>query len=380
MKLIEELPKVFDDFGEQRKNSFITAMELKKKGIPMVGVFCTYLPQEFAEAIGAVTVSLCSVSEETIPDAEEVLPRNLCPLIKASYGFAKTDKCPYFYFSDLVIGETTCDGKKKMYEYLSEIKPVHVMELPNSQSENGLELWKRELYKLKQVLEERFGVEITEEKLREAVRRKNRERRALKAFYETMKLDPPPMSGKEAFNILNGASFRFDKEAMIEEIEAITESVLSREERMPKRPRILITGSPIGGVAEKLFLCIEEAGANVVAMECCSAAKSIDRLVDEEAGDIYEAIADRYLQTACSCMSPNPNRFELLNRIVDEYNIDGVIEVVLQACHTYNVEAYGVKRFVTAEKNIPYTYIETDYSTADTEQLKTRVSDFIEML
>ena len=149
---------------------------------------------------------------------------------------------------------------------------------------------------------------------------------------------------------------------------------------MPKRPRILITGSPIGGVAEKLFLCIEEAGANVVAMECCSAAKSIDRLVDEEAGDIYEAIADRYLQTACSCMSPNPNRFELLNRIVDEYNIDGVIEVVLQACHTYNVEAYGVKRFVTAEKNIPYTYIETDYSTADTEQLKTRVSAFIEML
>ena len=88
-----------------------------------------------------------------------------------------------------------------------------------------------------------------------------------------MKLDPPPMSGKEAFNILNGASFRFDKEAMIEEIEAITESVLSREERMPKRPRILITGSPIGGVAEKLFLCIEEAGANVVAMECCSAAE-----------------------------------------------------------------------------------------------------------
>ena len=135
-------------------------------------MFCTYLPQEFAEAIGAVTVSLCSVSEETIPDAEEVLPRNLCPLIKASYGFAKTDKCPFFYFSDLVVGETTCDGKKKMYEYLREIKPVHVMELPNSQSENGLALWKQELYKLKEVLEERFGVEITEEKLREAVKRK----------------------------------------------------------------------------------------------------------------------------------------------------------------------------------------------------------------
>ena len=38
--------------------------------------------------------------------------------------FAKTQKCPFFYFSDLIIGETTCDGKKKMYEYLGQFKPV----------------------------------------------------------------------------------------------------------------------------------------------------------------------------------------------------------------------------------------------------------------
>ena len=64
-------------------------------------------------AAGAVVVSLCSTSDETIEEAEKDLPRNLCPLIKSSYGFGKTDKCPYFYFSDLVVGETTCDGKKK---------------------------------------------------------------------------------------------------------------------------------------------------------------------------------------------------------------------------------------------------------------------------
>ena len=64
-------------------------------------------------AAGAVVVSLCSTSDETIEEAEKDLPRNLCPLIKSSYGFGKTDKCPYFYFSDLVVGETTCDGKKR---------------------------------------------------------------------------------------------------------------------------------------------------------------------------------------------------------------------------------------------------------------------------
>ena len=74
----------------------------------MVGVFCTYFPQEIAMAMGACVVGLCSTSDETIKDAERDLPSNLCPLIKSSYGFALTDKCPFFYFSDLIVGETTC--------------------------------------------------------------------------------------------------------------------------------------------------------------------------------------------------------------------------------------------------------------------------------
>ncbi|POP31030.1 hypothetical protein C3B58_18345, partial [Lactonifactor longoviformis] len=142
MELIKELPEVFEDFAEQRKNSFLAVKELKDQGVPVVGVFCTYLPQEIPAAMGAAVVGLCSTSDETIPEAEKELPRNLCPLIKSSYGFAKTDKCPFFYFSDLIVGETTCDGKKKMYEQLGEFKPVHVMELPNSQSEDGLQMYK----------------------------------------------------------------------------------------------------------------------------------------------------------------------------------------------------------------------------------------------
>ena len=70
MKLINTLPEVFEEFNEQRKNSFITALEMKEKGIPFVGVFCTYLPQEIPLAMGASVVGLCSMSGETIPDAK----------------------------------------------------------------------------------------------------------------------------------------------------------------------------------------------------------------------------------------------------------------------------------------------------------------------
>ena len=388
MELIKTLPEVFEDFSEQRKKSFITAMELKEKGIPLVGVFCTYLPQELPMAMGAAVVGLCSMSGETIPEAEQDLPRNLCPLIKSSYGFAKTDKCPYFYFSDLVVGETTCDGKKKMYEILAEHKPVYVMELPNSQSPEALKLWKQEIIKSKEKLESHFGVTITEDQIREAIKIKNEGRKALKEFYSLMKMEPAPMLGGDMYKVLYGSTFKFDQSKIPGEVRAVIEKVKAQyddgTEDCPKnkfkgRPRIMVTGSPIGGASEKVIKCLEDNGAQVVVYENCGGAKSVDELVDET-GDVYEALAKRYLNIGCSCMTPNPRRFELIDRLIDEYKVDAVVEVILQACHTYNVESYNVKKFVTEKKNIPYIGIETDYSTSDVGQISTRLSAFIEML
>ena len=381
MELIKTLPAVFEEFSEQRKKSFITALELKEKGIPFVGGFCTYLPKEIPMAMGACMVGLCSKTGETIPDAEKHLPRNLCPLIKSSYGFALTDKCPFFYFSDLIVGETTCDGKKKMYEMLAEFKPVHVMELPNRQSEMGVQLYKEEIKKFKAVLEEKFGVTITEDDIRKAIHTNNEQREALKAFYGLQKMDPPPMGSLDMHKVLDGVQFRFDIPKATADIKALTQKIL--DEYDPKkyegRKRILITGSPIGCSTEKIVNAIENNGGVVVCYENCGGARSVDELVDETNPDVYEALAKRYINIPCSCMSPNPGRPVLMERLLEEYKIDGVIEVVLQACHTFNVESYTIKKCVT-EKNIPYMFIETDYSSTDAGQVNTRVGAFMEML
>ncbi len=383
MEIIKSLPDIFDEFDDQRRKSFMAAYEIKEKNIPFVGTFCTYTPTEIIMASGAVPVGLCSFSDETIPDAEQDLPRNLCPLVKSSYGFAKTQKCPFFYFSDLIIGETTCDGKKKMYEMLGEFKDVYVMELPNRQSEEGRKLWRTEVIKLKEKLEEKFGVEITEEKVREQVHLSNENRLALRHFYELQKMDPPPMAGLNLYSVLYGSNFKFDRRKAIDDVKALTERIKSEYEAgnrpIPKRPRIMVTGCPIGGNAMKVVKAIEANGGNVVCFENCSGAKSVDELIREDTDDIYGAIADRYLNIGCSVMTPDSNRLKLMERLLDEYKIDGVIEVVLQACHTYNVEAYTIKKFVTG-KNVPYMQIETDYSSADIGQINTRCAAFIEML
>ena len=382
MELIKALPEIFEDFAEQRKNSFLTMKELKDKNVPVIGAYCTYFPQEIAMAMGAVTVGLCSTSDETIPVAERDLPRNLCPMVKASYGFAVSDKCPFFYFSDVVVGETTCDGKKKMYELMGEFKNVYVMELPNSQSETALKLWKEEILKFKSYLEQTFKVVITEENVRKAVHMMNENRIALKNLYEVMKNDPAPMNGQELFNVLYGSQFRFDKEKVPEEINALREKIMKEyeeNEKMPKKKRILLTGCPSSGAPMKVVKALEENGAVVVAYENCGGTKSVDRLIDESAEDIYEAIAERYLQIGCSVMTPNKNRYELIGRLIEEYQIDGVVEMTLQACHTYNVEAKSIEKLVKG-KGVPYIHVETDYSQEDIGQLNTRMTAFIEML
>lgn len=383
MELIKELPDVFEEFAEQRQKSFLAIKELKDRGVPVVGTFCTYFPVEIAMAMGAATVSLCSTSDETIPAAEKDLPKNLCPLIKSSYGFAATKKCPFFYFSDLVVGETTCDGKKKMYEYLGQFKDVFTMELPNRQTKDGLTLWKNEIIRFKEYLEQKFHVAITEEQIRNAVKIQNEGRVALKRLYELMRLDPAPMTGQELFSVLYGSTFKPDRSKIPGEVNAIADRVekeYAEDKMLEKKPRILVTGCPIGGATEKVIKAIEDNGGVVVTFENCGGAKSVDRLVEEDAEDIYEAIAKRYLSIGCSVMTPNPNRIELLGRLIDEYQVDGVVEMILQACHTYNVESLGIRRFVNDEKHKPYISVETDYSQADIGQLNTRIAAFIEML
>ena len=230
MELVKELPEIFEEFAEQRQKSFLVMKEVKDKGIPVIGAYCTYFPQEIAMAMGAVTVGLCSTSDETIPIAEKDLPKNLCPMVKASYGFAVSDKCPFFYFSDVVVGETTCDGKKKMYELMKEFKNVYIMELPNTQNESALELWKKEIIRFKEYLEETFNTTITEEQIRHAVHVSNQGRLALRRFYELMKNDPAPMEGSKLFNVLYGSQFKFNKEAMPAEIDALTEKIMKENE------------------------------------------------------------------------------------------------------------------------------------------------------
>ena len=383
--MTQSLPESFAEFGEARQKGFLRVKEIKEQGGRVAGVFCTFTPLEILDAAGITPVSLCGMSDETIPAAEAHLPKNLCPLIKSSYGFAVSDKCPYTYFSDRIVGETTCGGKKKMYELLGKLKDTYILHLPQGVGgDDALEFWTRELRRFIAYLEDRFQVSITDEALRQAARVRNEERAARLELMQLQALTPPPAFGYDIYKTLEGLGFCFDRQEAIDKVRALT-AQLREDYDAGKRPvspaakRILVTGCPIGGVLDKTVRALEEKGGVAVCFENCSGIKAMHQMVDTEAEDIVTAIARRYLSIGCAVMTPDSRRMELLPELLKTFQVDGVVEIDLQACTPYCVESFWTRQAAEAA-GVPYLALETDYSQADGGQLSTRLEAFLEIL
>ncbi|HHW08236.1 MAG TPA: 2-hydroxyacyl-CoA dehydratase [Clostridia bacterium] len=378
---------ILEQFDSIREQNMITLKEAKEAGTKVVGFYCTYGPQELAVAAGAICVGLCGTKEDPIPAAEKELPRNLCPLIKSSYGFAVSGTCPFFHFSDLVIGETTCDGKKKMFELMAKIKPVHVMQLPQTQEgEAALNLMYEEMKRVKQVMEEHLGVTITDEALGEAIKMLNEERRTLKEFFDLNKAKPAVITGLDLLKVSWQIGFHANRKERTTLIRRLIDDLKAKAAQGyhvgdEKTPRILLTGTPTGLGSEKVIRIVEECGGLVVSIENCTGYKTLSYNIDEsDDRDKLLLLAERYLKIPCSVMTPNHGRIALLEEMIQEFQVDGVIDLTWQACHTYNIEAHTVEQLVKEKLGKPYLHLETDYSQSDVETLRVRINAFLEML
>jgi len=368
----------FSWFGNMIQNCYQYATDAKAKGRPIVGILCEYTPRELIMAADAVPVCLCGGSAEMIPPAEEHLPANLCPLIKSTYGYHVRKANPFLEMADLIVAETTCDGKKKMYELMGLTRPVYIMELPQKPNDSdAMTHWVSELRKFKTKLEESFGVEITDEKIRQAIKTMNQERALRRELAESMKSKSPPLTGRQLLDFkssISGIDADFDQytEAM---------KLLKNQKACAgtnSAVRVLLTGVPIVHGAERVLEIIESHGGLVVCMDNCTGLKPILEDVNETADDPIIALAEKYLRLPCSVMTRNDRRLEVLRDLSAEYRPECIVELIWQACLTYDVEAYLVKELAEKKLGLPYLRIETDYSPSDSARIALRVEALFE--
>ncbi|WP_431689839.1 double-cubane-cluster-containing anaerobic reductase [Peptostreptococcus anaerobius] len=402
--LCEVLPVAFTDVYLSQKNrpegmgyyDFVVSeihgvrpaelIEAQKNGKKVFGSFCIFVPDEVIFAADAIATGLCGGSQFWVPGGEKVLPTNTCPLIKASVGARLDRTCPFFRIADMYIGETTCDGKKKAWEILKEDVPMYVMDLPQMKRRKDYKAWAEEITALKDKVEEFTGNKVDAEKLAASIKLINDKRRALQRLSDFRKNKNIPISGKDVL-LISQIAFYDDPTRFTQMTNALCDELDKRVEEgisvFPKgTKRILLAGTPLAIPNWKLHNIIETTGGAVVCEEMCTGTRYFENLV-EEGRDTFEgqveALAERYMNINCACFTPNEARIDDIKRLVKEYDIDGVIDVNLKFCNLYDTEGFLVERALK-EAGIPVLGIETDYTDADAQQLRTRIGAFIEML
>ncbi len=392
-----DLPRNFDYFINVMKTVFIDGQKdqrsplMKLPGTPskkIIGTYCAMVPEELIYAAGAIPVRLCGGSREASDIGGELVPRDACPVVKASVGFTSLDVLSVYKSCDVVVVPTTCDAKRKMGEELLEFTDVWMLETPHvKETEGAKRQWLAQINTFKKDLEHLTGQKIGRNALQTAIRMIADAQYEARRLNELRKSNAPVIFGREAMLALNAYSY----DTAIEWTRAMARLNDELESRYSNghavaglnAPRMLIAGCPPIFPNWKIPSLIETMGAVVVADESCMGGRYLYdpvRITETSMNHMMASIASRYLMP-CVCPSfvPNEDRLYRLLQMVDEFNINGIIYHVLKGCVIYDFELTRVEK-IMKEKNIPVLRIETDYSPEDVEQLRTRIEAFIEML
>ncbi|HVN96610.1 MAG TPA: double-cubane-cluster-containing anaerobic reductase [Syntrophorhabdaceae bacterium] len=362
-------------------------LDAKAQGRKIIGSYCVFVPEEFILAVDGVSVGLCAGAEFNFEGAENVLPRNICSLIKSAFGFKLGKVCPYVEACDVVVGENTCDGKKKAYEVLGPlVSDLYIIDLPQMKSEAGKALLKEEYRKFAQKLEAASGKKITVESLKKGIEITNAKRKAVKRLAEIRKADPAPISGLDAL-LINQIFFYDDPVRFTESVNKLCDEL---EERVQNgigvadtgTPRVIISGCPMAVPNWKVPMLVETGGAVIVGEESCVGERG-SRWLTEDRGstveELLENVVDRYFNIDCAVFTPNPSRVEYVKEMTGRLNAQGVIHYSLQFCHPYIVESMPAEAELE-KAGVPTLRLETDYSQEDVGQLKTRIEAFVERI
>lgn len=368
------------------KNRPMELEQLKSKDSKIVGYFASkYVPEEIIYASGAVPICLAHGGDPYPAEvALSAAPRIICPFARAQVGERLQKENPYYSLVDMLVGPTVCQHLRKatdIWEYYTDGEVFRLGVPHQYDSDFEIEYYAERLKALKGRLEILTGNEITDEKLGRAIELYNRMRELLKKVSLMRKAPHPPISALD-FIGLNQASFYADPVFMVEILDSVYQELRQKPQPSdPEMPRLLLVGPNIAYGDYKVLNLVEEAGSNIVIEEICEGIRYYWQGIENK-GDPYESLAKGYLRDRVPCAfmaSATKKRFDFVMKLIQDFNVSGVIWYQLIYCESYDSESYYfVKKM--EERNIPVLVLESDYSTLDTGRVKTRIDAFIEMV
>ncbi len=361
--------------------------QAQNDGRKCVGNVCFQTPEVLMDLPGTFTVRLRAPRTGSMEMGTYYMTSFLCEYTRALLERALEGG---YQFLDCLIAPDGCTMINRCVENMELLKVndkqgffYEYLEVPMKCDDNALNLYVGQCReKILNALHEKFGTDVSDETLRQAVANYNAVCDVVNAIGDFRKEDNPRITGYE-FHVITMVSHVCPKDLILPYLQETLEELKTREkdEKPPYRARVAVVGSEIDDI--DMVKLIEEAGALVVADRFCyGSLPGRMRIELNDTEDVLTQICRHYMTTSMCPRQMNlekvNGRKEYVNKIAKEYNVDGIIFEQMKFCDPWAYERMTGAFIMREEYKYPVLTIDRPYAVGTSGQIRTRVQAFIE--
>ncbi|MBL7225382.1 MAG: 2-hydroxyacyl-CoA dehydratase [Desulfobacteraceae bacterium] len=348
--------------------------------------FYTIYPENHGALCGAQRLGpeLCSVAEE------HGYHQDLCSYARIDLGHFLSGKTPVGKLPkpDLLFASNNiCQTVAYWYRVLAhQLKiPLLLFDTPynfEEITENDITYMVSQLEEMIPVLEEISGRRFDNQRFEEIIRIARDSSFAWGEVLATMKTEPAPMTIFDAFIHLAPIVSLRGLPVALNYYQTLLDELRERIDRgigaiKNERKRLMWDNIAIWYKVRDFSNLFAEQGMNFVTATYTNAwAETISNM---DADRPFESIARTY---SLVVLNNNLNhRLRLMERLIKEYRVDGLVIHSAKSCKPYSVGQYDLKRLLMDRMGVPSVVIDadiTDFRAYSEEQTRTRLEAFFE--
>jgi benzoyl-CoA reductase/2-hydroxyglutaryl-CoA dehydratase subunit BcrC/BadD/HgdB len=347
----------------------------RRKGAKVVGYFCIYAPVEIVQASGAIPVRLMRGGHAAEEAGERYLRADACSFCNACLG--NFEREPLYRQVDAVLNVNTCDMMRRLPETIEQHFGIPVLQvyLPRTSEPlpHRVAEFRRQLDLLADELTKLTTNGMAEERLESEITAFNRLRAMLRQTSDTRRVSSPLLSGSTMLD-LAATAWLLGPVKAVSLIEEVLRILAARPRPERRRPRLMLGGSMMTEDDRWLLDLVEEK-ADIVTDILCTGTRWFAQDVPAD-GAPLDRLARFYFNLSCMHRRPNTDLYKYAQEMTREFRVQGLVYKTLLYCDPWNFEARRLQEAL----GIPMLHLDTDYSTENREQMRTRVEAFLETL
>jgi bzd-type benzoyl-CoA reductase N subunit len=372
--------KAFREFSEATEAVVNPSIQdWKEQGGKVIGYFCSGVPEEMIMAAGFLPLRMRATGSTGTELSDAYYSSINCSFPRHCFNMALQGE---FDFLDGLICMNTCDHVRRIYDnWKVALKTpfVEILSFPRKNTDVQVDWYKDELALWKQRMEEHFQIEVTDEKLSQAIQLANEKRRLQRELYELRKSENPPITGAESLAVMV-AGTAMPAERYNRLLRELLDELRQSKGTSDYRARLMVIGGILDDPAYMQVL--EDQGGLVVTDSSCFGTRIMWEDVAEDTGDPLRALARYYVADRPSCprmYGDQHNRAAFISDMIRDFKVDGAIGEQLKFCDNWIVEHY-MNELDFKDAGIPFLRLEREYIVSGVGQLRTRVQAFIETM